>query len=183
MSYGVRLARPDELGALPAIELAADVRFEGTRYAKLVATYPPTTMKEFAETQARWGLWVAVDARDRPVGFAHCRLVGLSTLYVGQLSVHPDHAGYGLGARMLRRAAVFHGPRGITRLALTTFRDLPWNAPYYEWLGFREVPDLASEVFLRQQIEEQVEVGFPADTRVAMEWVLGDGTFVDPAVR
>ena len=28
----------------------------------------------------------------------------------------------------------------LSRLTLTTFRDIPWNAPYYERLGYRQVP-------------------------------------------
>lgn len=175
MSYGVRLARPDELDALPAIEQAADLRFEDTPYAALVAAYPTTEVEEFADSQDRWGLWVAVDSADRPVGFAHCRAVGRETLYLAQLSVHPEHAGHRLGARMIERSARFHGPRGITRLTLTTFRDLPWNAPYYARLGFREVPDLTAEVFLQRQIQAQVQAGFAAESRVAMAWSVGVG--------
>ncbi len=172
MTHGVRLARPDELDALPAIEMAADQRFRATAYADLVAGYPTTELEDFVETQDRWGLWVAVDAGDRPVGFAHCKPVGRGTVYVAQLSVHPDHAGRGLGGRLLDRVAAFHGPRGVARLTLTTFRDIPWNAPYYARLGFREVPDLAREVFLKRQIDEQIRAGFPAASRVAMQRLL-----------
>lgn len=168
MGYGVRLARPDELDALPAIEVAADARFAATPYAALVAGYPTTEIADFADAQDRWGLWVAIDADDRPVGFAHCKPVGRGSLYVAQLSVHPDHAGRRLAALMLDRVAAFHGPRGVWRLTLTTFRDIPWNGPYYERLGFREVPDLGAEVFLGRQIAEQVRCGFPRESRVAM---------------
>ena len=172
MTHGVRLARPDELDALPAIEMAADRRFRTTLYAELVDGYPTTELEDFAETQDRWGLWVAVDAGDRPVGFAHCKPVGRGTVYVAQLSVHPDHAGRGLGGRLLDRVAAFHGPRGVARLTLTTFRDIPWNAPYYARLGFQEVADLGTEVFLKRQIDEQIRAGFPAASRVAMQRLL-----------
>lgn len=168
MQYGVRFARPDELDALPAIEIAADVRFGATPYAALVAAYPTTEIADFADAQDRWGLWVAIGGDDRPVGFAHSKPVGRGTVYVAQLSVHPDHAGHRLAARLLDRVVAFHGPRGVQRLTLTTFRDIPWNAPYYERLGFREVPDLGAEVFLGRQIAEQVRAGFPRATRVAM---------------
>lgn len=173
MAHGVRLARPDELDALPAIEIAADARFAATPYADLVAGYPTTEIADFADAQDRWGLWVAIDAGDRPVGFAHCKPVGRGTLYVAQLSVHPDHAGCRLAARLLDRVAEFHGPRGVWRLTLTTFRDIPWNAPYYARIGFREVEDLGAEVFLGRQIAEQVRGGFPAESRVAMARAIG----------
>lgn len=168
MAYGVRLARPDELDALPIIEQAADRRFAATPYAALIAAYPTTEIEDFADAQDRWALWVATGVEDRPVGFAHCKQIGRTTLYVAQLSVHPGHAGHRLGARLLDRVAEFHGPRGVQRLTLTTFRDLPWNAPYYARLGFREVPDLAAEVFLKRQIDEQIRSGFSPESRVAM---------------
>lgn len=168
MGYGVRLARPDELDALPAIERAADVRFRATAYAALVASYPTTELADLADAQDRWGLWVAVGDDDRPVGFAHCKPVGRSSLYLAQLSVLPEHAGNRLVERMVERIAGFHGPRGVARLTLTTFRDIPWNAPYYARLGFREVTDLAGEVFLGRQIADQVRAGFPRESRVAM---------------
>jgi len=173
MTYGVRLARPDELDALSAIEVAADGRFQATPYAALVAGYPTTEIADFADAQDRWGLWVAVAGDDRAVGFAHCKPVGRGTVYVAQLSVHPDHAGNRLGAVLLERVAAFHGPRGVRRLTLTTFRDIPWNGPYYERLGFHEVPDLAAEVFLGRQVAEQVRSGFPEESRVAMAWAIG----------
>ena len=168
MGYGVRFARPDELDALPAIEIAADIRFQATAHADLVASYPTTGIADFAEAQDRWSLWVVVGEGDRPVGFAHCRRVGDGDMYVAQLSVHPGHAGNRLAARLLDRLAGYCGPRGLRRLTLTTFRDIPWNAPYYARLGFREVSDLAGEPFLRRQIAEQIQAGFSPESRVAM---------------
>ncbi len=168
MGYGVRFARPDELDALPAIEIAADIRFQATAHADLVASYPTTEIADFAEAQDRWSLWVAAGEGDRPVGFALNRTVGTSDLYVAQLSVHPAHAGNRLAARLLDRLAGYCGPRGLRRLTLTTFRDIPWNAPYYAQLGFRELTDLTGEPFLGRQISEQIQAGFSPASRVAM---------------
>jgi hypothetical protein len=33
--------------------------------------------------------------------------------------------------------------RGFDRLSLCTYRDVPWNGPFYRSLGFTEVTDLA----------------------------------------
>jgi hypothetical protein len=38
---------------------------------------------------------------------------------------------------------------GLTSLTLTTFRDVPWNAPFYAKLGFEYVAELTPE--LRQK--------------------------------
>src|SRR3546814_15673813 len=111
MEYGVRCARPDELDALPAFEVAADALFRATPYAALVADYPATEIETFADAQDHWALLVAVGPDDRPVGFAPCKPVGRGTPYAAQLSVHPDPARHLLPARILDRAVALPRPR------------------------------------------------------------------------
>lgn len=53
-----------------------------------------------------------------------------------ELDVHPDHAGNRLGARLLDAAGRWAARHGARWLALTTFAEVPWNAPYYARLGF-----------------------------------------------
>jgi N-acetylglutamate synthase-like GNAT family acetyltransferase len=55
---------------------------------------------------------------------------------------------------------------GLTSLTLTTFRDVPWNAPFYARLGFEIVTELTPE--LRQKREEEAAHGLAYDSRCAM---------------
>ena len=72
---------------------------------------------------------------DRVVGFVRIGLLdGLA--HVEQLSVHPAHAGRRIGAQLLNGAAEWALEHGGDRLMLTTFRDVPWNGPYYARLGW-----------------------------------------------
>jgi tRNA(Met) C34 N-acetyltransferase TmcA len=57
--------------------------------------------------------------------------------HVEQVSVHPEHARRGLGRTLLDTAAAWAEQRGLAALTLTTYSDVPWNAPYYEQLGFQ----------------------------------------------
>lgn len=51
--------------------------------------------------------------------------------------MHPDRARQGLGKRLLVTAAAWAQQQGLAALTLTTYAHVPWNAPYYERLGFR----------------------------------------------
>lgn len=61
------------------------------------------------------------------------------TLYLDQVSVHPDHGRQGLGGALVRRVIEDAKGRGLKSVTLSTFRDLPWNGPFYRKLGFREI--------------------------------------------
>ena len=95
--------------------------------------------------------WVAVDADDRPVAYLVSSVVD-GCAHVEQVSVAAAHARRGLGAALIDHLAALAAAEGRPALTLTTFRDVPWNAPYYERLGFTVVapgdqgPELAALV-------------------------------------
>jgi GNAT superfamily N-acetyltransferase len=72
--------------------------------------------------------------------------------HIDQVSVASAHARRGLGAALIERLAAIALAEGHPGLSLTAFRDVPWNAPYYEGLGFVGVepadqgPELAALV-------------------------------------
>jgi GNAT superfamily N-acetyltransferase len=131
----IRRARPDELELLLDIEREA-----GRAFAEIgmpeIAEDDPGTVEDVAAA------WVAVDEDDRPVAYLVSSVVD-GRAHVDQVSVRPSHARRALGAALIDHLAAVSG----TPLTLTTFRDVPWNAPYYERLGFRVFepgPELAA---------------------------------------
>ncbi|HUY50330.1 MAG TPA: GNAT family N-acetyltransferase [Streptosporangiaceae bacterium] len=72
----------------------------------------------------------------RPIAYLIADLVD-GSLHVGQVSVHPGSARRGLGRSLLDHAAAQAAAAGVPALTLTTFTQVPWNAPYYERCGFR----------------------------------------------
>lgn len=57
-------------------------------------------------------------------------------LHIDQVSVHPRSARRGVGRRLIDHLASQATATGIPALTLTTFTEVPWNAPYYARCGF-----------------------------------------------
>jgi hypothetical protein len=56
-------------------------------------------------------------------------------------------------------------------LTLTTFRDVPWNMPFYARLGFEEIPPDGLSPALRSVLEDEARRGFDLARRVTMKWL------------
>ena len=83
--------------------------------------------------------------------------------HIEQVSVHSEAAGHGLGRELIEHlAAERHSPA----LTLTTFADVPWNAPYYARLGF-SVLDRPGPG-LRSVQRKEAEHGLDRWPRIAM---------------
>lgn len=131
----LRPARAVEVEAIRALERASAQRFLGLMDA--VAADQPTPAPTLARRIAEGGLLIA-EAGETVIGFVMFRLLE-DGLYVEQLDVLPAFAGRRIGAALLDAVA---GRADGGDLTLSTFRDVPWNAPYYARLGFEIVRDL-----------------------------------------
>jgi hypothetical protein len=60
--------------------------------------------------------------------------------------------------------------RGYLAVTLTTFRDVPWNMPFYARLGFEEIPAATLTPALRSVLEDEARRGLDPARRVAMRW-------------
>ncbi len=171
MAYTLRPARPDDVPLLPEIERRAAALFLATAYAHLIDgdTVP---LEVLAESQRAGRLWVAAQqATDRPVGFAMATLVD-GQPHLQEMDVLPEHGRQGLGKRLIEAACGWATAQNHRRLTLTTFHDIPWNAPFYERLGFCLLPETAWTPGLRELMRHEEEIGLPMDRRVVMCRVL-----------
>lgn len=132
---GVRPATHADLGALPAIEAAADDLF-----AELFGP-DPWGRPPSGPQRAASGL---VFVMGQPaVGFAHVVAFGDRHWHLEQLSVDPRAGRRGIGRALLHAAAGTALDAGATRLTLRTFADVPWNGAWYRREGFAETTDPA----------------------------------------
>lgn len=83
-------------------------------------------------------LWVVADERNIPIGYCLLQTTGGQAL-LEQIDVAEEHGRQGLGRALVQKAVERARELGFTRLYLTTFARVPWNAPFYAGMGFCEV--------------------------------------------
>ena len=128
----VRQAVPDEFDQLQWVELESD------RLLTTIGIGPFTY-----EDQDQCSRAAVVFAVGGPaVGFVSVELLD-DEAHIAQLSVLPELGRRGIGRALLDEAIHWAEGQGLEGVTLTTFRDVPWNAPFYSTVGFIEVVDPA----------------------------------------
>lgn len=136
----IRLAISDELAGLRELERRAGEPFRAIGMAA-VADDEPSSLAELEHYRAAGRAWVITEAHppDGPIlGYLLAEPVD-GGLHIAQVSVDPAAAGRRLGAALIEHLAEVAAKTCPPALTLTTFRDVPWNAPYYRRLGFVEI--------------------------------------------
>ncbi|MDR1749902.1 MAG: GNAT family N-acetyltransferase [Enterobacter cloacae] len=164
LNITVRPTRPGDVTALPAIERAAGERFRDYPELAWLAEGDVISAEQHLDYAERGLSWLAL-ANELPVGFILAEL-HVSSLFIVEISVHLDWQGKGIGRRLIACVADQARKRGLASLTLTTFRDVPWNAPFYARLGFEMITTLTPE--LREKREEETAHGLAYDARCAM---------------
>jgi len=139
----VRLARPSDLRHLAAVEESGVAMFRDhlgdavlDAVPALTATPPSGSERDLAP-----GFLLVAEQDGEVVGFAHVTTYAVQddVAHLEQLSVRPEHGRRGTGTRLVEAAAEEARWAGYAALVLCTYRDLPWNAPFYARAGFVEV--------------------------------------------
>jgi len=140
MALNIREARVADIPSLIEIERAAGEMFRSLSM-DFVADDDPGSLAELAPYIHGQRAFVATDETDTPVAYIILDIVD-GAAHIEQISVHPDHARQGIGRTLIERADAWARERNLRTLTLTTYVDVPWNAPYYQRLGFRQLsPD------------------------------------------
>jgi GNAT superfamily N-acetyltransferase len=165
--YQVCGAAHEEIPDLVRIDRAAGLLFASTGLipqAELGAHVPEDVL---GAALTAGHLHTVRDCKGRLAGFA-LTSVRRSALYLDQISVHPDHGRKGIGAALLARVIAEAKERGLKPVLLSTFRDPPWNAPFYKRRGFRILPRRRYETWMLQIEEAQAERGLDVSKRCFM---------------
>jgi GNAT superfamily N-acetyltransferase len=133
--YAIRRARDADLATLPEIERRAATLFAPFGLAEVFARV--LTPRNDLEAGLQAGrLWVATGPGGVPVGFALAAAVGRNA-HLDELDVLPEHGRRGLGTALVQTFLGWAHAARYPAATLTTLRHVPWNAPFYERLGFR----------------------------------------------
>jgi len=157
----IRPASPGEFSRLREIELESDQLLDTVGIGPFAHDYAHDRLDEMAAVFA---------AGDPPVGFVSVGIVD-GCAHIDQLSVLTQRGGHGIGRALLDEALRWARTGGLSAVTLTTFRDVPWNAPFYRRVGFEVVDDPTPGVAAVRAAERAEGLdGF--GPRVAMQLVL-----------
>ena len=155
--FSISFAELEDIPALIAADKAASTLFAPTGLLDEAALEDHVPADIF-EHHIPLGNVVAARLEDGSVvGFALARPLG-SGMYLDQVSVAPDHGKQGIGRALVLRVITETERRRLPHLSLSTFRDLPWNAPFYASLGFKELARDKMEPYMLEIEEAQQAV-------------------------
>ena len=163
--YKIIVARSQDLSLLPEIELAAATLLFG--HAPAAVLNETASEQELKDAQFEGRLWVAL-ANDQPVGFAQLELLGGSEAHLKEIDVHPDHGRRGIGTRLVETVCEWATRSGYADITLTTFRDIPWNMPFYAGIGFQVIPTNELSSALLRIVANETQRGLDPARRVVM---------------
>lgn len=95
-------------------------------------------------------------------------LVREGAVYVEEMDVLPAHGRRGLGGRLLACVCAWAKAQGHAAITLSTFRDVPWNGPFYRKHGFRDLLPAEWTPGMRAIREREAQHGLRVEARVFM---------------
>ena len=166
----IRLAEPQDVAALPEIERVAGLLFKGhpTDLGIPDELYDrPNSVETFTAAQKAGRLWVARGPAGEPIGFALVLdIAGFA--HLEELDVLPSYGRQGVGSALLAAVCAWAHTAGYPAVTLRTFRDVPWNAPFYQRRGFQIVESAALSAEHVQLEASERQRGLRTDLRVTM---------------
>jgi GNAT superfamily N-acetyltransferase len=166
-SLTIRTAQPGDLVGLPQIQVAAGALFRELGM-DLVADGPTPAPSDFDDAQGAGRLLVAtINDSESVVGFVRTRPLD-GALHVEQVTVAPEWGGRGIGRSLMQAAEMLAVREGFTRMSLTTFRDVPFNGPFYTGLGWEPLEDTQLTPGLASERNQEVAAGLDRWPRFAM---------------
>jgi GNAT superfamily N-acetyltransferase len=158
MTFTIRVADRADASLLPDIERSAGEAFLAIPELAWIASDEVQTTARHLELIEFGAAWVAIDSDGAPVGFLNGEKLG-DGFHILEVAVRRELQGRGLGRALIDAAAEWAKAQGLAALTLTTFRDVPWNQPFYERHGFRTLDPAELTDGLREILETEAKHG------------------------
>lgn len=166
MPYSIRPALLSDLPAFALVERNAGALFKTIGLDNLADdAADPDFVASFIRAE---NALVAVEASDTVVGFALAFKLD-DALHLQEMSVDPAHGRRGLGGRLLNAIDEKAKAQNHSSSTLSTFVDVPWNAPFYARHGYRIVTQAEWTPGFHILREHEVHAGLPAERRCFMK--------------
>ncbi|MFJ7284423.1 GNAT family N-acetyltransferase [Pseudomonas sp. NPDC099000] len=171
MNFIVRRAHFDDATALPAIERSAAELFRCDPSLAWLADAPVPNAEHHQQAIEQEDVWVAESADGALMGFVSAVQVD-NELHIQKLSVSQLFQGRGVGRKLLLATIECARDRELHGLTLTTFRDVPWNEPFYQRMGFETLGPAQLSPRLTAVLNNEVAHDLPGERRCAMRFNL-----------
>ncbi|WP_258905042.1 GNAT family N-acetyltransferase [Actinokineospora sp. UTMC 2448] len=164
----IRPATPADFPRLQQLEVAAGQAFREVGMPE-IADHDPPSLEMLTHFTDRGRAWVS---EEDVVGAYLLAKVLDGCAHIAQVSTDPQFRGRGLGRALIDHLGHWASSHHFPALTLTTFRDVPWNAPYYRRLGFVEVPATGA---LADEVAKEASLGLDPRLRVCMRRAVSPG--------
>lgn len=162
---GIRAAEAADFERLRDIERLAGEAFRDLDMASIADDEPPS-IETLDGYVAGGRAWVAASDGDAISYLLLDVIDGCG--HIEQVSTDPSYRGRGVGRALIDYAGAWSVGHGLAGLTLTTFADVPWNALYYERIGFRRLTDSELTPGLVEVRRHEQALGLDRWPRVAM---------------
>ncbi len=164
-SLTLRPSTDGDAAALLALSRRADQLFAAHGFPQIPAL-PPTPLAEFRSFLTDNRSFIAL-LGDKPAGFAVCGAAG-EHFWLKELAVDPAHGRRGIGSALVDATIGQARHYGHSAIFLSTFRNVPFNQPFYARRGFVAVDTETAAEELREQFLREIPAGVESATRVLM---------------
>lgn len=158
------------IAAIPGIEIAAATLFTAADLPSRLR-FKTTAKADLNRAQQDARLWVAIKGDEKVVGFSIADVID-GQAYLVEVGVMPAFGRLGVGTRLVQTTVDWARESKFEHVSLTTFRHLPWNAPFYRRLGFDCVDSSEYGPELTSLFETEKQAGLDTSKRIAMRLVL-----------
>ncbi|OLF54247.1 GNAT family N-acetyltransferase [Pseudomonas chlororaphis] len=170
MNLHIRQAFEADAPQLPTIERSAAGLFRHDAELAWLADAEVTDAVRHLAHIRQQRVWVAVLDR-RVCAFLDAEACA-DALHIWEISVASHAQGRGIGRRLLETVREQARQQGFSALTLSTFRQLPWNEPFYQRCGFVTLDTEQLEPRLQRILAEEARHGLPTARRCAMRLTL-----------
>ncbi len=173
----IRPTTPSDAALLPGIEHSSGQIFRTVMDLAWIADDGVMPAAAHVPLIVAGTSWVAHTA-DEIIGFV-CGEIMVGTLplhaplprpalHIWQIAVARPFQGHGAGTALLLHAIEHARAMNLAGLSLTTFRNVAWNAPFYQRIGFRGMEEKETPPALKTLLAHEAALGMPMDQRCAM---------------
>ncbi len=161
--FQIELARQEQLAELADIELAAAELFPEGHIPEDQKghSFPLKELRKAFDQE----LLFCANANSHTVGFASCHQYK-HYLHLDEISVDPQYGRQGIGRALVEKVIEASKLKQLKGITLCTFSDIPWNAPFYQSMGFEILEEQDTPRHVQAMLREEKSIGL--NNRVAM---------------